>query len=167
MEDPGGGTIGLWSKRARAREQGTCLYLRPGGTDRGGHRAVRDPGDPRRQQEYLCLVLAEEMLKAGNPSWLTIRQEARVELKSTADGKQASFPVVVFGGENADVPVAFNFMAGLQKPSITRIASRSISSSTRRTAHRSAEGLSDGAGCLKQPWRTSSYKADDEASRRR
>ena len=49
--------------------------------------------------------MAEEMLKAGQPIVAYDPTGAWWGLKSSADGKQPGFPVVIFGGEHADVPL--------------------------------------------------------------
>lgn len=51
------------------------------------------------------LVLAEEMLKAGQPVVIYDPVGACFGLKTSADGKRPGFPVVIFGGEHADVPL--------------------------------------------------------------
>ncbi len=50
-------------------------------------------------------VMAEEMLKLGQPIVVYDPTGAWWGLKSSADGKRPGFPVVVFGGEHADVPL--------------------------------------------------------------
>lgn len=54
---------------------------------------------------HTATVLAEEMLKAGQPVCVYDPTGAWYGLKSSADGKKAGFEVVVFGGEHADVPL--------------------------------------------------------------
>lgn len=55
---------------------------------------------------HTATVMVEEMLKAGQPVCIYDPVGAWFGLKSSADGKSAGFPVVVFGGEHADVPLA-------------------------------------------------------------
>jgi hypothetical protein len=54
---------------------------------------------------HTASVMAEEMLKAGQPICVYDPTGAWWGLKSSADGRHAGFPVVVFGGEHADVPL--------------------------------------------------------------
>lgn len=54
---------------------------------------------------HTASVLAEEMLKLGQPIVAYDPTGAWWGLKSSADGKQPGFPVVIFGGEHADVPL--------------------------------------------------------------
>lgn len=52
-----------------------------------------------------AVVLAEQMYYAGIP-WVCIDPKGDWwGIKSSADGKKAGFPIVVFGGEHADVPI--------------------------------------------------------------
>lgn len=53
----------------------------------------------------LASVMAEEMLKAGQPIVAYDPTGAWFGLKSSSDGKRKGFPVVIFGGEHADVPL--------------------------------------------------------------
>lgn len=62
--------------------------------------AVRGVG-----KTHTASVMAEEMLKAGQPIVAYDPTGAWWGLKSSADGKRPGFPVVVFGGEHADVPL--------------------------------------------------------------
>jgi uncharacterized protein len=50
-------------------------------------------------------VIAEEMLKSGQPIVVYDPTGAWWGLKSSADGKKPAFPIYVFGGEHADVPL--------------------------------------------------------------
>lgn len=50
-------------------------------------------------------VMAEEMLKLGQPVVIYDPTGAWWGLKSSRDGKSPGFPVVIFGGEHADVPL--------------------------------------------------------------
>jgi hypothetical protein len=50
-------------------------------------------------------VMAEEMLKVGQPIVVYDPTGAWWGLKSSADGKRPGYPVVIFGGEHADVPL--------------------------------------------------------------
>lgn len=54
---------------------------------------------------HTASVMAEEMLKAGQPIAVYDPTGAWWGLRSSADGRQPGFSVVVFGGENADVPL--------------------------------------------------------------
>ena len=54
---------------------------------------------------HTASILAEEMLKAGQPIVVYDPTGAWWGLKSSADGKRPAYPVVVFGGEHADVPL--------------------------------------------------------------
>lgn len=54
---------------------------------------------------HTASVMAEEMLAAGQPIVAYDPTGAWWGLKSSADGKRPGFPVVVFGGEHADVPL--------------------------------------------------------------
>lgn len=58
-----------------------------------------------RGKSYTAAVLAEELLKAGQVPIIIDPTSAHWGLKSSADGKSAGFPVVVFGGDHADVPL--------------------------------------------------------------
>jgi uncharacterized protein len=54
---------------------------------------------------YLSDVLSEELLKHGQIPVIIDYTGAHWGLKSSADGSRAGFPVVVFGGEHADLPL--------------------------------------------------------------
>lgn len=54
---------------------------------------------------HTASVMAEEMLKQGQPVVIYDPTSAWWGLKSSADGKRPGFPVVIFGGEHADVPL--------------------------------------------------------------
>lgn len=54
---------------------------------------------------HTASVMAEEMLKQGQPIVVYDPTGAWWGLKSSADGKRPGFPVVIFGGEHADVPL--------------------------------------------------------------
>lgn len=54
---------------------------------------------------HTASVMAEEMLKQGQPIVVYDPTSAWWGLKSSADGKRPGFPVVIFGGEHADVPL--------------------------------------------------------------
>lgn len=56
-------------------------------------------------KSYLSSVLAEEILKAGHQIIAFDPTGGWYGLRSSADGKQPGFPVVVFGGDHADVPL--------------------------------------------------------------
>lgn len=57
---------------------------------------------------YTASVMAEEMLEAKQPICVLDPTGAWFGLRSTADGKGAGYPVVIFGGEHADVPLEEN-----------------------------------------------------------
>jgi len=59
----------------------------------------------RSGKSYTASVEAEELLTAGQQIAVIDPTGAWWGLKSSADGKEAGFPVVVFGGEHADVPL--------------------------------------------------------------
>lgn len=54
---------------------------------------------------YTAAVMAEEMLEAGLPVVVIDPLGVHWGLRSSADGKSAGYPVVIFGGEHADVPL--------------------------------------------------------------
>jgi uncharacterized protein len=54
---------------------------------------------------HTASVMAEEMLKAGQPIVVYDPTGAWFGLKTSADGKRPGFPVVIFGGEHPDVPL--------------------------------------------------------------
>ncbi len=54
---------------------------------------------------HTASVMAEEMLKQGQPIVVYDPTSAWWGLKSSADGKKPGFPIVIFGGEHADVPL--------------------------------------------------------------
>lgn len=56
-------------------------------------------------KSYLASVMAEELLKSGQIPVVIDPTGAWWGLKSSADGKNAGFPVVVFGGEHSDLPL--------------------------------------------------------------
>lgn len=56
-------------------------------------------------KSYLGAVFAEELLEAGQVPVIIDPTGAHWGLKSSADGREKGFPVVVFGGEHADVPL--------------------------------------------------------------
>ena len=51
-------------------------------------------------------VLAEELLKAGQPIAVVDPTDAWFGLRSSADGKRPGFPVFIFGGSHGDLPLA-------------------------------------------------------------
>lgn len=57
---------------------------------------------------HTASVMAEEMLKHGQPVIVYDPTSAWWGLKSSADGKEPGYPVVIFGGEHADVPLEEN-----------------------------------------------------------
>jgi len=56
-------------------------------------------------KSYTASVEAEELLKAGQQVVVIDPTGAWFGLKSSANGKSAGFPIAVFGGEHADVPL--------------------------------------------------------------
>jgi len=56
-------------------------------------------------KSYTASVEAEELLKAGQQVVVIDPTGAWFGLKSSADGKHVGFPIAVFGGEHADVPL--------------------------------------------------------------
>jgi hypothetical protein len=56
-------------------------------------------------KSYTASVCAEEMLKAGQQIVVIDMTGAWYGLKSSADGKSDGFPIAVFGGDHADVPL--------------------------------------------------------------
>lgn len=56
-------------------------------------------------KSYTASVQAEELLKAKQQIVAIDPTGAWWGLKSSADGKSAGFPITVFGGEHADVPL--------------------------------------------------------------
>jgi hypothetical protein len=56
-------------------------------------------------KSYTASVQAEELLKAGQQVVVVDPTGAWWGLKSSADGKHEGFPITVFGGEHADVPL--------------------------------------------------------------
>lgn len=62
--------------------------------------AVRGSG-----KTYAAGVLAEEMLKAGLHIVILDPEDVWWGLRSSAKGNKAGYPIVVFGGEKADVPI--------------------------------------------------------------
>ena len=74
--------------------------------------AIRGAG-----KSHTASVIAEEMLKAKQQIVAIDPTGAWWGLKSSKDGKSAGFPIVVFGGEHADVPL---------EPSAGEMLARSI-----------------------------------------
>jgi len=62
--------------------------------------AIRGSG-----KTYTAGVLAEEMLKAGLHIVILDPEDAWWGLRSSAKGNKAGYPIIVFGGENADIPI--------------------------------------------------------------
>src|ERR1700689_3590670 len=54
---------------------------------------------------YTATVMAEEMLQAGQQVVVIDPVGVWWGLRSSADGKSPGFPIIVFGGEHADVPL--------------------------------------------------------------
>jgi hypothetical protein len=54
---------------------------------------------------HTATVMVEEMLKAGQPVCIYDPTGAWFGLKTSANGKSPGFPVVIFGGEHADIPL--------------------------------------------------------------
>ena len=59
-------------------------------------------------KSFAASVLAEEMLKAGQPIVAIDPTGAWYGLRSSADGKSPAFPIAVLGGDHADVPLEVN-----------------------------------------------------------
>lgn len=57
---------------------------------------------------HTATVFVEEILKAGQPACVYDPTGAWSGIKTSADGKKPGFPVVIFGGERADVPLEVN-----------------------------------------------------------
>lgn len=77
--------------------------------------AVRGVG-----KTHTAVVLAEEMLKQGQPVCIYDPTGAWYGLKSSKDGKKPGFPVVIFGGEHADVPLEETAGATIAKVIVDR-----------------------------------------------
>jgi uncharacterized protein len=58
-----------------------------------------------RGKTYTASVMIEEMIEAGLPVCVIDPTGAWWGLRTSADGKKAGLPVVIFGGEHADVPL--------------------------------------------------------------
>jgi len=56
-------------------------------------------------KSFAAAVLAEEMVGAGLPVCIIDPTGAHWGLRSSADGKAAGLPVVIFGGDHADLPL--------------------------------------------------------------
>src|SRR5262249_33468756 len=56
-------------------------------------------------KSYLGSVIAEEFLKAGQQLLIVDPIGVLWGLRSSADGKSEGYPIVIFGGEHADVPL--------------------------------------------------------------
>lgn len=54
---------------------------------------------------HTAMVMAEEMLQIGQPIVVYDPTSAWWGLKSSQDGKRPGYPVVIFGGDHADVPL--------------------------------------------------------------
>jgi hypothetical protein len=54
---------------------------------------------------YLASVMAEEMLRAGVQVVIIDPLDVWWGLRSSADGKSAGIPIIVFGGDKADIPI--------------------------------------------------------------
>lgn len=59
-------------------------------------------------KSYTAAVFAEELMKAGQPVCIIDITGAHWGLKSSANGKDEGYPVVIFGGRHADVPLEDN-----------------------------------------------------------
>lgn len=104
---------------------------------------------------YTAAVMAEEMLKAGLPVCVIDPLGVFWGLRSSADGKGDGFPVVIFGGEHADVPLEENagtliadvlidqrFPAVLDLSLLTKAASRRFMTAfLTRLYHRNRDAL--------------------------
>jgi hypothetical protein len=62
-------------------------------------------GKTRAGKSSKLRVLAEYLLEGGSPVCIIDPKGDWWGLKSSADGKRAGFPIVIFGGEHADVPI--------------------------------------------------------------
>lgn len=62
-------------------------------------------GKRGRGKTNTAVVLAEELIGTGLPVWIVDTVGAWWGLRSSADGKKAGLPVVVFGGDHGDVPL--------------------------------------------------------------
>jgi hypothetical protein len=62
----------------------------------------------RSGKSYCASVMAEELLSAHQQVVVIDPTSAWWGMKSSADGQSAGFPIVVFGGEHADVPLEAN-----------------------------------------------------------
>jgi hypothetical protein len=56
-------------------------------------------------KSYTSAVIAEELLGAGQQVCIIDPTGAHWGMRSSADGKEAGFPIVVFGGDHADLPL--------------------------------------------------------------
>lgn len=56
-------------------------------------------------KSYLAAIFAEELLEVGEIPIVIDPTGAHWGLKASADGTKAGYPIVVFGGEHADVPL--------------------------------------------------------------
>jgi hypothetical protein len=74
----------------------------------------------RSGKSYTASVMAEELLTAHQQIAVIDPTGAWHGLKSSADGQAAGFPVVVFGGEHADVPLDANAGAVLARTLVQR-----------------------------------------------
>lgn len=59
-------------------------------------------------KSYTAAVIAEELMRAGQPVVIVDITGAHWGLKSSADGKGEGFRVAIFGGKHADVPLEEN-----------------------------------------------------------
>lgn len=59
----------------------------------------------RRGKTYTASVMAEEMIKANLPFIVLDPTGAWWGLRASADGKKAGYPVVIIGGDHADIPL--------------------------------------------------------------
>lgn len=59
----------------------------------------------RRGKTYTASVMAEEMIKANLPFVVLDPTGAWWGLRASADGKKAGYPVVIIGGDHADIPL--------------------------------------------------------------
>lgn len=63
-------------------------------------------GKKGRGKTHTAAVLAEGLIKSGVPTTILDPTGAWYGLRSSADGKAAGLPVVIFGGEHGDAPLA-------------------------------------------------------------
>lgn len=80
-------------------------------------------GKTRSGKSSKMRVLVEQLLDAGEPVCIIDPKGDWWGIKSSADGKKAGYPIVIFGGEHADVPL--NEHAGAQVAELIATGNRS------------------------------------------